>query len=217
MKKRITSMFLVLLMVLSLMPATVQASPASGGSGTKADPYLIATAQDLVDFRDEVNASTNKSTSTLCAKLTANIDLGGQEWTPIGQYKSYSENVTYGGTFDGDGHTISGLSINATTAYQGLFGYVKGGEIKDLTVAGSVTTSTKSSAYAAGIVGYGSPVTIENCVNQATVTATQKGNIAGIVGYTSTTGSSISGCTNQGAVSGAEIMWEALLEQPIIQ
>ena len=58
MKKRITSMFLVLLMVLSLMPATVQASPASGGSGTKADPYLIATAQDLVDFRDEVNAST---------------------------------------------------------------------------------------------------------------------------------------------------------------
>lgn len=92
----------------------------------------------------------------------------GQEWTPIGQYKSYSENVTYGGTFDGDGHTISGLSINATTAYQGLFGYVKGGEIKDLTVAGSVTTSTTSSAYAAGIVGYGSPVTIENCVNQAT-------------------------------------------------
>ena len=77
MKKRITSMFLVLLMVLSLMPATVQASPAfsGSGSGTKADPYLIATAQELVEFRDEVNASTNKSTSKLCAKLTANIDL----------------------------------------------------------------------------------------------------------------------------------------------
>ena len=44
--------------------------------------------------------------------------------------------MAYGGTFDGDGHTISGLSINATTAYQGLFGYVKGGEIKDLTVTG---------------------------------------------------------------------------------
>ena len=75
MKKRITSMFLVLLMVLSLMPATVQASPASSVSGTKADPYLIATAQDLVDFRDEVNASTKKSTSMLCAKLTKDIDL----------------------------------------------------------------------------------------------------------------------------------------------
>lgn len=204
MKKRITSMFLVLLMVLSLMPATVQASPASGGSGTKADPYLIATAQDLVEFRDEVNASTNKSTSTLCAKLTANINLAGQEWTPIGQYKSYSEYVKYGGTFDGNGHTISGLSINATTAYQGLFGYVNGGEIKDLTVAGSVTTSTESSAYAAGIVGYGSPVTIENCVNQATVTATKKGYIAGVTAYAGGTGSSISGCKNQGKVTAAD-------------
>ena len=206
MKKRITSMFLVLLMVLSLMPATVQASPASSGSGTKDDPYLIATAQDLVDFRDEVNASTKKSTSMLCAKLTKDIDLSNLEgdWEPIGKAtNTYKDYVAYGGTFDGDGHTISGLSINATTAYQGLFGYVKGGEIKDLTVAGSVTTSTTSSAYAAGIVGYGSPVTIENCVNQATVTATKKGYIAGIVGYTSTTGSSISGCTNQGAVSGA--------------
>ena len=205
MKKRITSMFLVLLMVLSLMPATVQASPASSGSGTKADPYLIATAQDLVDFRDEVNASTKKSISMLCAKLTKDIDLSNLEgdWEPIGKAtNTYKDYVAYGGTFDGDGHTISGLSINATTAYQGLFGYVKGGEIKDLTVAGSVTTSTTSSAYAAGIVGYGSPVTIENCVNQATVTATKKGYIAGIVGYTSTTGSSISGCTNQGAVSG---------------
>ena len=87
MKKRITSMFLVLLMVLSLMPATVQASPASSVSGTKADPYLIATAQDLVDFRDEVNASTKKSTSMLCAKLTKDIDLSNLEgdWEPIGK------------------------------------------------------------------------------------------------------------------------------------
>lgn len=208
MKKRITSMFLVLLMVLSLMPATVQASPASSGSGsgTEADPYLIATAQDLVNFRDEVNASTKKSTSTLCAKLTQDIDLSNLEgdWEPIGKAtNNYKDYVAYGGTFDGGGHTISGLIINNSKQYQALFGYVKGGEIKDLTVAGSVTTSTTSSAYAAGIVGYGYPVTIENCVNQATVTATQKGYIAGIVGYTSTTGNSISGCTNQGAVSGA--------------
>ena len=204
MKKRITSMFLVLLMVLSLMPATVQASPAfsGSGSGTEADPYLIATAQELVEFRDEVNASTNKSTSKLCAKLTANIDLEGQEWTPIGQYKSYSENVTYGGTFDGNGHTISGLSINASTAYQGLFGYVKGGEIKDLTVAGSVKTSTTSSANSAGIVGYGYPVTMENCVNRADVTATENGYVAGVVAYTGSTGSSINGCSNQGEIRG---------------
>ena len=207
MKKRITSMFLVLLMVLSLMPATVQASPASGGSGTKADPYLIATAQDLIEFRDEVNALTKKSTSTLCAKLTKDIDLSNLEgdWEPIGKAtNTYDDYVAYGGTFDGGGHTISGLIINNSKQYQALFGYVKGGEIKGLTVAGSVTTSTKSSAYAAGIVGYGSPVTIENCVNQATVTAKQKGYIAGITAYAGGTGSSISGCKNQGDIVAAD-------------
>ena len=106
MKKRITSMFLVLLMVLSLMPATVQASPASGGSGTKADPYLIATAQDLVDFRDEVNASTNKSTSTLCAKLTKDIDLSNLEgdWEPIGKAtNTYKDYVAYDYDVNGTG------------------------------------------------------------------------------------------------------------------
>ena len=99
MKKRITSMFLVLLMVLSLMPATVQASPASSGSGTKADPYLIATAQDLIEFRDEVNALTKKSTSTLCAKLTKDIDLSNLEgdWEPIGKAtNTYKDYVAYG-------------------------------------------------------------------------------------------------------------------------
>ena len=122
MKKRITSMFLVLLMVLSLMPATVQASPASGGSGTKADPYLIATAQDLVDFRDEVNASTKQS--TLCAKLTKDIDLSNLEgdWEPIGKAtNTYKDYVAYSGTFDGGGHTISGLIINNSKQYQALF------------------------------------------------------------------------------------------------
>ena len=106
MKKRITSMFLVLLMVLSLMPATVQASPASGGSGTKADPYLIATAQDLVDFRDEVNASTKTSTSTLCAKLTKDIDLSNLEgdWEPIGKAtNTYKDYVAYDYDVNGTG------------------------------------------------------------------------------------------------------------------
>lgn len=110
MKKQYYIYVLVLLMVLSLMPATVQASPASSGSGTKDDPYLIATAQDLVDFRDEVNASTKKSTSTLCAKLTKDIDLSNLEgdWEPIGKAaNTYKDYVAYGGTFDGGGHTIS--------------------------------------------------------------------------------------------------------------
>ena len=68
MKKRMLSLLLVLVMLLGLLPTAALAAPASG-SGTAEDPYLISTAQELVDFRDEVNGSTKKSTSTLCAKL----------------------------------------------------------------------------------------------------------------------------------------------------
>ena len=204
MKTRMVSLLLVLVMLLGLLPTAALAAPASGGSGTEADPYLIATAQDLADFRDAVNGSAKKSTSKLCAKLTANIDLstlGDRDWTPIGYYTGYSDCVYYGGTFDGGGFTISGLKIKSTKPYQALFGYVKGGIIKNLTVAGSVETSTTSSAYAAGIVGYGNPVTMETCTNQVTVNVTQKGYAAGVVAYAGT-GSTIKGCTNQGNISG---------------
>lgn len=201
MKKRMLSLLLVLVMLLGLLPTAALAAPASG-SGTAEDPYLIATAQDLVDFRDEVNGSAKKSTSTLCAKLTANIDLGNEAWTPIGKMtNTYSDYVAFGGVFDGDGHTISGLKIDNSAQYQALFGYVKGGTIKNLTVEGSVTTATTSSAYAAGIVAYGNPVTMETCMNRVTVTVTQKGYAAGVAAYANT-GSTITGCTNQGNISG---------------
>ena len=202
MKKRMVSLLLVLVMLLGLLPTAALAAPASGGSGTEADPYRIATAQDLADFRDAVNGSAKKSTSKLCAKLTANIDLGNEAWTPIGKMtNTYSDYVAFGGVFDGDGHTISGLKIDNSAQYQALFGYVKGGTIKNLTVEGSVTTATTSSAYAAGIVAYGNPVTMETCMNRVTVTVTQKGYAAGVAAYANT-GSTITGCTNQGNISG---------------
>ena len=205
MKKRMVSLLLVLVMLLGLLPTAALAAPVGGGSGTAEDPYLIATAQELVDFRDEVNGSAKKSTSKLCAKLTANIDLstlGDRDWTPIGKMtNTYRDYVAFGGVFDGDGHTISGLKIDNSAQYQALFGYVKGGTIQNLTVAGSVTTSS-SSGYAAGIVAYGSPVTLENCTNLATVDASQKGYAAGIVASAGA-GSTITGCTNEGKISGA--------------
>ena len=201
MKKRMLSLLLVLVMLLGLLPTAALAAPASG-SGTEADPYRIATAEDLAAFRDAVNGSAKKSTSKLCAKLTANIDLSNAEWTPIGKMtNTYSDYVAFGGVFDGDGHTISGLKIDNSAQYQALFGYVKGGIIKNLTVDGSVTTATTSSAYAAGIVGYGDPVTMKNCVNKVTVNVTQKGYAAGVAAYAGT-GSTITDCTNQGNISG---------------
>ena len=171
------------------------------GSGTAADPYQIGNADQLMWFAAKVNGSTKKSTSNLCAKLTSDIDLTGKEWTPIGCYNSYSDCVYYGGTFDGAGHTVSGLTINNAKTYQALFGYVKGGTIQDLTVKGSVKTSTKSSSYAAGIVSYGNPVTIKNCTNEVDVTASAKGYAAGVCAYV-INGSKLESCTNKGMVSG---------------
>lgn len=184
---------------------TVQAADTSAepsGSGTAADPYQIGNADQLMWFAAKVNGSTKKSTSNLCAKLTSDIDLTGKDWTPIGQAtNTYSDYVTYGGTFDGGGHMVSGLAINNAKTYQALFGYVKGGTIRDLTVKGSVKTSTKSSSYAAGIVSYGNPVTIKNCTNEVDVTASAKGYAAGVCAYLGT-GSKMESCANKGSVSG---------------
>lgn len=171
------------------------------GSGAAADPYQIGNADQLMWFAAKVNGSTKKSTSNLCAKLTSDIDLTGKDWTPIGCYNSYSDCVYYGGTFDGAGHTAFGLTINNAKTYQALFGYVKGGTIQDLTVKGSVKTSTKSSSYAAGIVSYGNPVTIKNCTNEVDVTASAKGYAAGVCAYV-INGSKLESCTNKGMVSG---------------
>lgn len=172
------------------------------GSGTTADPYQIGNADQLMWFAAKVNGSTKKSTSNLCAKLTSDIDLTGKDWTPIGQAtNTYSDYVAYGGTFDGGGHMVSGLAINNAKTYQALFGYVKGGTIRDLTVKGSVKTSTKSSSYAAGIVSYGNPVTIKNCTNEVDVTASAKGYAAGVCAYLGT-GSKMESCANKGSVSG---------------
>ena len=181
-------------MLAAAMPAAVTLQ----GKGTATEPYLISTADDLCAFRDEVNSGANKSTSTLCAKLVKSITLD-EGWTPIGKATSaYSSYVAYGGTFDGDGHTISGLKIDSTAQYQALFGYVKGGTIKNLTVVGSVTSSDQ---YTAGIVAYGNPVTVKNCTNNVSVTATKKGYAAGVVAY-AYANSEVMDCTNNGTIIG---------------
>ena len=153
--------------------------------------YQISEEAELIWFRNAVNGGQ----SAIDAVLTKDITLT-DNWTPIGT----SSSNAYAGTFDGNDKTISGLSINATTSYQGLFGYVKKGTIKNLTVEGAVKTTA---THAAGIVGYGYPVKIENCTNKATVTSTTKGNIAGVVAYTGGSGNTITSCFNEGNISGA--------------
>ena len=171
------------------------------GSGTETDPYQISTAEGLKWFRDKVNDAKTKEETKICAVLTADIDLKNEEWTPIGIGNGTRNGVPidfpYSGTFDGNGHTISGLNVNYRNKNGGLFCYVMNATIKNLTVAGSVTHSSEDGVAYGGIVGCADSSTIENCTNRCTVT----GNwyAGGIVGWS--TDSDIIGCANFGNIS----------------
>ncbi len=173
-------------------------NPRITGSGTETDPYQIGTAEGLKWFRDKVNNAKAKEETKICAVLTANIDLKNEEWTPIGIGEdTRTEDLPYSGTFDGNGHTISGLNVNYGDKNGGLFCYVKSATIKNLTVAGSVTYSSGDGIAYGGIVGCADSSTIENCTNRCTVTGNW--DAGGIVGRS--VDSDIIGCANFGNIS----------------
>ena len=168
------------------------------GNGTETDPYQIGTAEGLKWFRDKVNSAKTSDETKICAVLTANIDLENEAWMPIGIGKdTRNQDLPYSGTFDGNGHTISGLNVNYRDKNGGLFCYVKSATIKNLTVAGSVTHSSGNGGAYGGIVGCADSSTIEDCTNRCTVT----GNwyAGGIVGWSED--SDIIGCANFGNIS----------------
>ena len=149
------------------------------GSGTEDDPYQIGTAIGLEWFRDKVNDASSIDETKICAELTADIVLDANEsWEPIGYASYYDETKAYSGTFDGQGHTISGLK--ADDVVSGLFGYTKNAAIKNLTVAGSVGGGNCSTA-GGGIVGKGENVNIYDCYNVGKVEGFS-GRRGGIVG-----------------------------------
>lgn len=201
MKKRFLALLLVLTMVFSLMPAALAADTLSG-SGTEDDPYLLATAADLKAFRDMANA---EASSKLCATLTADIDLGGEAWTPFEPSSGYVSQA-YAGTFDGANHTIKGLSVNLTSSTgAGLFGTVCGATIKNLRVEGNVSAS--SSVSVGGIVGRTqTSATIDSCSFAGTVTSTKKNGAAGtagIVGRVNAGTLAVTNCANLSDVTGS--------------
>lgn len=166
------------------------------GSGTESDPYQISTAAQLKRFRDIVNGTGGQTQNAgACAELTADIDLENEAWRPIGYASNYDETKAYSGTFDGKGHTISGLKVDASVS--GLFGYTKNAAIKNLTVAGSVGGGNCSTA-GGGIVGYAVGGAIENCGNLCEVKVHGSCPGGGIVGSASNL--TIIGCYNAGKV-----------------
>ena len=118
------------------------------------DVYEISNAGQLFWFAALVNGTLTDGTAqnaAASAVLTKNIDLGGAAWTPIGNYAV--NKVTYTGTFDGQNHTISGMTIENAESYSGLFGNVTG-TVRDFTVTGSITiTGSEAVSKVGGAVG----------------------------------------------------------------
>ena len=173
------------------------------GSGTETVPYQISTADQLKRFRDIVNGAGGQTPNRgAWAVLTADIDLNNEAWTPIGP----DTGSAYTGTFDGRGHTVKNLSVtvNGQPGRAGLFGCVKDGTIRKLTVAGSVSC-TANQGWCGGIAGYAMDETIENCASLCTVSCTGKdarvGGIVGLVDYNSRT-AIIRDCYNIGKITG---------------
>lgn len=173
------------------------------GSGTETVPYQISTADQLKLFRDIVNGSNGQTQNRgAYAVLTADIDLNNEPWTPIGP----DRDSAYTGTFDGQGHTVKNLSVtvNVQPGRAGLFGCVKDGTIRKLTVAGSVSC-TANQGWCGGIAGYAMDETIENCASLCTVSCTgidaRVGGIVGLVDYNSRT-LIIRDCYNIGKITG---------------
>lgn len=170
----------------------------TGGTGTEADPYLISSENDLALLAKKTNEEAIDYTGCYF-KLTMDLDLGGTAWAPIGHMTG--SGVTFNGTFDGDGHTIAGLNCQSENNFGGLFGKVQGATIKNLTVTGTLVSSTK---YAGGIIGIAyKGSTVYNC---HTAIDSIKGTTAGgIVGRTQETGEGgvfnvIKGCTSSSKV-----------------
>lgn len=172
--------------------------PASG-SGTKNDPYLIDTGAELAWFADQVK----NGKVTLCAKLTADIDLNGHPWTPIG---SFGSSKNYQGTFDGCNSTVNGLQVS-DKSYAGLFGVIgKSGIVERLKVAGTVSITNVSgngidNVGAGGIAGY-CMGTIFQCSSSVDISndGTNYSAVAGGIVGKAAENAIIDSCNNYGTV-----------------
>lgn len=177
--------------VLTLTLAAMSAAGANPWDGkTKTEPqkddsgaYRIGTAAELAWYA----ASDGKT----AAKLTADIELAGFDWTPLA--KLYA-------AFDGQGHVIHNLYINSSSYPVGLFGYVKtGASVTKLGVTGDVICTAKSNAQAGGIAGYmESDTSITECFSAVNVTS--KKHAGGIAGYVNAS-SVISDCYATGNIA----------------
>ena len=152
--------------------------------------YTVTSADGLMNVAELVNGGKSDINIT----LDTDIDLTGKDWTPIGTDYDNS----YKGTFDGGGHTITGLTVTTNDQFVGLFGYLnRAGMVKNVVMEGVLITSNHMFGCTGGVVGY-SWGTIENCSVSGSVSGTDC--VGGVVG--SQKAGSIIGCSSSATVKG---------------
>ena len=165
-----------------------------GGTGTKDDPWLITSRENLIDLADRLNSdvtATNYNNFNGCYfKQTADIDLTGVKWEPIG----YSDSTCFAGNYDGDGHIIANAKSTGKVdadgfATAGIFGWVLFGSVQNLHVkaADFVATGIDNYSFVGGITGVCYGASIQNClVTDSKLESRQENNnncAGSIVGY----------------------------------
>ena len=152
--------------------------------------YTVTSADGLMNVAKLVNGGKTDINIT----LDKNIDLTGKDWTPIGTDYDNS----YKGTFDGGGHTITGLTVTTNDQFVGLFGYLyRASTVKNVVMEGVQITNNHGSGYAGGVAGF-SRGTIENCSVSGSVSGTVY--VGGVVGDQWV--GSITGCSSSATVKG---------------
>lgn len=195
-KKRIGSLLLVVAMCLTLLPT---AAFAVDDEETAAAPekFVITSVSDLQTFADAVNEGDYDGKTDAVVTLDADLDLAGIAWTPMGDTSH-----DFAGTFDGQGHTISNLTIGTADApitgeLAGLFGVVEG-TVKNLFLD-EVSVNANVGYYVGGLVAY-AVGPIENChITKLDMDAVASG-VGGLIGY-ATSGNSIYGCSVSGEIA----------------
>lgn len=188
MKKRILSMLLCCCMIMSLLPATALAAE-DVWDGTTVDTewynsnnteFILSTAAELAGFSAITNGTVDgiaaDTFSGKTVKLDADIDLNGQEWTPI---------VNFSGTFDGQNFTVSNLKITVYAAQMGLFGSAQNAELKNALIAGiDISHTSTSNPNIGGLLGQGTFVKVINCgVSNGSIRGNAY-NAGGLIGST---------------------------------
>ena len=202
MKKKITSLALVLALCLSLLPVTAFAEEEAEVPAEEPIRTHISTVAELQAFATAVNNGDYKNRTDAEVSLDANLDLTGIDWVSIGDNNNY-----FSGKFYGNGHTISNLDFSSLYgkvqyASDGFFGYIQNATVTDLTIQGTVvTTSAKEYTAFGTIAGETSGATISNCISKVSF----KNNgfyvygMIGLIGYASDT--TIKYCRSDGDIT----------------